>query len=286
MSWLSRNSWSFPLCFFLMMLCASSGAQNPINRSISALQGQAEAGNPDAQAKIGQMLLTGIGATKDPANGFKWSYRAALAGSPSGARMVGFAYNFGVGVKQNRKAAFEWVRIAALRGDAASQRIIVSFYLAGEYVDKDLTVAYAWALVREAAGDRRIANLSAFTGSSLLGDQKEEAVELATAWAKNKNHIMPFHSNWYFEHSAGSEPIRPHQPPTPKPTTSCSSGHWVSSNVDEGKYIVLEDGSLWAIDDADTVDSGLWLETDEITVCPGKLIDTDDNTSAGARRLK
>jgi hypothetical protein len=70
-----------------------------------------------------------------------------------------------------------------------------------------------------------------------------------------------------------------------KPSGGCSSGHWISSNIDEGKYIKLEDGSLWEVDGVDTVDSSLWLELDNITACDGKLINTDEKESVEARRI-
>jgi hypothetical protein len=72
----------------------------------------------------------------------------------------------------------------------------------------------------------------------------------------------------------------------PRSSQGCSSGHWISGNIDDGQYIKLEDGSLWEVDAADTVDSALWLETEELTVCNGKLINTDDKESVEARRIK
>jgi len=47
----------------------------------------------------------------------------------------------------------------------------------------------------------------------------------------------------------------------------------------------LEDGSLWRVDDTDTVDSALWLPTTDIVVCDGKLINTEDNESVEAQRI-
>jgi hypothetical protein len=66
----------------------------------------------------------------------------------------------------------------------------------------------------------------------------------------------------------------------------CETGHWIESVMDDGSIIKLEDGSLWQVDDADTVDSALWLPTTEIIVCNGKLINTDDGESVEAERIK
>ena len=55
--------------------------------------------------------------------------------------------------------------------------------------------------------------------------------------------------------------------------------------MSDGAIIKLEDGSLWRVDDTDTVDSALWLPTTDIVVCDGKLINTEDNESVEAQRI-
>jgi len=67
---------------------------------------------------------------------------------------------------------------------------------------------------------------------------------------------------------------------------ACESGHWIDTVSDDGKIIKLEDGSIWEVDDVDTVTTSLWLPTTEIVECDDKLINTDDGESVSARRLK
>jgi hypothetical protein len=69
-------------------------------------------------------------------------------------------------------------------------------------------------------------------------------------------------------------------------SSGCESGHWIDSVMDDGTYIKLEDGSLWEVDAADTVDSALWLPTTEIVACHGKLINTDDSETVEAQRIR
>lgn len=64
------------------------------------------------------------------------------------------------------------------------------------------------------------------------------------------------------------------------PVSGCESGHWIESVGGDGKVIKLEDGSLWNVDDVDTVDTALWLPTTEIVICGSKMIDVDDNETA------
>jgi len=66
--------------------------------------------------------------------------------------------------------------------------------------------------------------------------------------------------------------------------------HWVSKNIDSGRFIKLEDGSLWQISPIDRINTMLWLVVDEITVVesnnplyPFKLINTDNGDTAEAK---
>lgn len=81
--------------------------------------------------------------------------------------------------------------------------------------------------------------------------------------------------------------ISPPVEKTGKQASKCESGHWIESVSDDGEIIKLEDGSIWRIDDTDTIDSALWLPTEDVLVCPGQLINTDsDNEHVGAKKLK
>lgn len=58
----------------------------------------------------------------------------------------------------------------------------------------------------------------------------------------------------------------------------------ISDKSDDGKYISLDDGSQWIVDDADTATSSVWTETDDIVVLSksrfctnAELIDTDSD---------
>lgn len=68
--------------------------------------------------------------------------------------------------------------------------------------------------------------------------------------------------------------------------SSCEDGHWIEEVLSDGAVVKLEDGSLWRVDDADTVDSALWLPTTDIVICDGKLINTEDNESVSARPIR
>ncbi|KYH31130.1 copper amine oxidase N-terminal domain-containing protein [Neomoorella mulderi] len=100
------------------------------------------------------------------------------------------------------------------------------------------------------------------------------------------------------KHYNPTPPIIPQFPTTPLPKNIPStsykglgSGHWISENSD-GKYIKLEDGSLWEISSFDQIDTRFWLTTDDITVIennnpfyPYLLINTDEAEEAEAKLL-
>ena len=73
---------------------------------------------------------------------------------------------------------------------------------------------------------------------------------------------------------------------------SLGDGHWVSKIMERGKYIKLEDGSLWEVSSIDRIDSSLWLITESITVVdnsnalyPYRLINTDSGDAVEAKLL-
>jgi hypothetical protein len=65
----------------------------------------------------------------------------------------------------------------------------------------------------------------------------------------------------------------------------CESGHWIQAVEGNGRIIKLEDGSLWEVDDVDTVTTSIWLPVSEVVVCDGKMVNVDDGESVAVRSL-
>lgn len=66
---------------------------------------------------------------------------------------------------------------------------------------------------------------------------------------------------------------------------SCES-HWVEKVIDSGKFVTLEDGSLWEIDPVHTIDTMLWLPASDISVCGNELVNTGDGAAVRGRRIR
>ncbi len=69
-------------------------------------------------------------------------------------------------------------------------------------------------------------------------------------------------------------------------------GHWIRKNFDSGRFIQLEDNSLWEVSPIHRIDSMLWLPISEITVIeswnsyyPHLLINTDDGEKVEAKLI-
>lgn len=69
------------------------------------------------------------------------------------------------------------------------------------------------------------------------------------------------------------DPIRPRG-------GDCESGHWIEAIEGDGKIIRLEDGTIWEVDDIDTITTSIWLPISEVVVCHGKIINVDDGETA------
>ena len=71
--------------------------------------------------------------------------------------------------------------------------------------------------------------------------------------------------------------------------TGVGSGHWIETVSSGGKFITLEDGSLWEIASSDTVFTSIWLPISNIIVIenvgqyPYILINTDDGEKVNAK---
>ena len=77
----------------------------------------------------------------------------------------------------------------------------------------------------------------------------------------------------------------PRHPSRGVPAGDCVRGHWIDSVMADGKVIKIDDGSMWEVDDVDTVITAIWLPVTDVIVCRGKMVNVDDNESVQVRPL-
>lgn len=70
------------------------------------------------------------------------------------------------------------------------------------------------------------------------------------------------------------------------PALACEQGHWVDRVDGDGAVVILEDGSVWAINAASQAVAAAWLPATVITVCDDRLVNTEAGRVAIAREVR
>ena len=122
----------------------------------------AEAGEAEAQAVYGQMLLDGIGVAKDPHAALGWFVRGAAQHHLMAINMVGRCYDLGWGTDIDKARAADCYRIAADRGLDWGQYNYATLLALGEGVREDKAQALALFRAAAAQGNAKAIN---FVGS-------------------------------------------------------------------------------------------------------------------------
>jgi TPR repeat protein len=104
---------------------------------------KAEAGDPNAQYKLGVMYFEGKGVPQDYAEAAKWFKKAGEQGEATAQCNLGIMNYKGVGMPQNHTEAMYWLQKSAYLGLAKSQAMLgVMYDEEGEL--KNEVEAYAW----------------------------------------------------------------------------------------------------------------------------------------------
>jgi TPR repeat protein len=109
-----------------------------------ALMARANAGNPDAQFRVGTQYELGAHVAKDPAQAAAWYRKAADQGFAQAQHSLGVLYELGTGVPADPTMAAQWYRKAAEQGFAPAQFSLGLCYVHGNGVPQDFGQALAW----------------------------------------------------------------------------------------------------------------------------------------------
>jgi len=118
-------------------------------------------GVAEAQLRLGQMLLDGLGAPKDQAAALTWFTRAAKTGAPEAMNMVGRCHENGWGAEVDLSAAADWYRRSAEAGHDWGEYNYANMVFDGRGVARDEAGAFAWYLRASDKGHARAMNLLA-----------------------------------------------------------------------------------------------------------------------------
>ncbi len=158
---------------------------------VERLRLYAEQGEAQLQLLLGQLLINGVGALRDPHEALRWFRAAARARVPMAMNMVGRCHEYGLGtnvdyalaarwyhraatfecdwalynyaqmlahgrgVPQDRAAAFIWFKLAASRGHARAMHFLGQYYEYGWETPMDRPTAFAWYRKSAEGGDFR-----------------------------------------------------------------------------------------------------------------------------------
>jgi uncharacterized protein len=118
--WLDSRMRSLSLFFVLVLSVCSFAAD------LNQLTTKANAGDADAQYKLGVMYNTGNGALQDLDQAFQWFSKAARQGHAGSMHNLGIAYYngsiLGGHIPHNEELAWVWFTLAAEKGDASASK--------------------------------------------------------------------------------------------------------------------------------------------------------------------
>jgi TPR repeat protein len=134
----------------------------------------------EAQLRLGQMFLDGIGVTRDEAAALNWFLCAARKGSPEAMNMAGRCHENGWGVTEDPWTAARWYRSSADAGHDWGEYNYANMLFDGQGVALDREQAFFWYRRAADRGHSRAMNLLARCHEEGWGTVRNPA--LAREW--------------------------------------------------------------------------------------------------------
>lgn len=162
----------------------SSLAQTPADAALAAYEREdyaaaaalyatrANAGDAEAQYRMGMMARFGWGVEKDARASARWLRLAAEQNHAQAQAELGTMYRLGRGVPEDPREAASWLTKAATAGIPMAQLSIGRMYRDGLGVGRDLVEAYAWF---SAAGENSVMDGLAYR-SEITRDMSPEQI--------------------------------------------------------------------------------------------------------------
>jgi len=183
----------------LAALAAASALAGPLEDGIEAYQQKdylkavqvwrplAQAGDREAQYRLGVMYAEGKGVAPNDADAALWFERAAEQGEAMAQYNLGASYAEGTGVRKDMAAAAKWFRRAADQGVPLAQLNLGLLYAGGNGVPMDNVEALKWidlAIYALPAGGIRsdAARAVADVAAKMDSEQVQEAKGRERAW--------------------------------------------------------------------------------------------------------
>ena len=115
-----------------------------MKKALPGMRKLADAGNADAQFKLGRILQHGLGVDIDMQESVTLQAAAAAAGHPMAQYAYGTLLFRGQGIPVDRKAAREWILKASNQGMTRAQKDVAGMFFEGIGVSVDRVGAAKW----------------------------------------------------------------------------------------------------------------------------------------------
>ncbi len=161
------------------MLRYGDGIPTDYKRSAYWYEQAAQQGHAEAQSILGLYYSEGIGVERNYETAFEWFLKAARQGDANAQNSLGSLLKNGLGVPEDEAAAFEWYRKAAEQGHPIAQKNVGRAYERGQGTRIDPVRAYAWFKVSAERGYKASRSHLSFLLPNMTRSQIEEAERLA-----------------------------------------------------------------------------------------------------------
>ncbi len=139
-----------------MMYANGDGVPLSHSRGAGLIESAARQGHTEAQTTLGWLYANGTGVDQDDQQAKKWYLRAAHQGSPKAEYVVATMYRFGqFGEPRDAEQAVAWYLKAANRGVAPAQFALGRLLMDGKLVQKDEETALMWLSLAHANGSSK-----------------------------------------------------------------------------------------------------------------------------------
>lgn len=253
---------------------------------------------------LAEMYDKGEGVAENDVEAFKLYQKAAIQGLPDAIYQTATSHLLGIGTKKDPKKSFELYYSAALLGHVDSQySVAASYSIGGNIVPRNVIASYAWLNLAAANGHKKAEVFKAKESQLMSRKQINEAQQMSRLIANdigkanvpipNLKEVLP--AKLRREKKKGRPKPGAVAPPAGKIYVATGKGHWVKKKMDNnGKMLMLEDGSIWEIALLDRINTTLWLPVTSITVLDSNdgpigynylLVNTDDGEKVHAKYL-
>lgn len=158
------------------------GVEQDFSMAARLYMSAAEGGYPEAQVLLGQLYFEGVGVVQSDVQAAKWFRAAAQQNVAAAESILAFMYQNGRGVELSDAKAVEWFQKAAEQDDANAQWRLGDLYRLGQGVPQNYVLAHMWFNISASRGDPTALVLRNLVAKLMTKEQIAEAQKLARDW--------------------------------------------------------------------------------------------------------